>query len=143
MSLSVKIEGLSAVNKRLAKFSSGSKSNLAAAINKATAVVEGGAKRNCPVDTGNLRGSIHISPAKEEGNQISGEVYTNTEYAPYVEFGTGRRGGYPYKTKLPLSYRGDWPGQAAQPFLGKSLHENEKIVRTIIKSALGKAVKNA
>lgn len=142
MSLHVQIKGLDIVNKRLGKAPRIANDQLIAAVNKATAVVEGGAKSYCPVDTGNLRDSIHMLPAREEGGDVVGEVYTNTEYAPYVEFGTGARGGYPYKTTLNLSFKAGWPGQKAQPFLGKSLHLNEKNIKAIVKEAMNKAVEN-
>lgn len=45
-------------------------------------VVEGYAKEDCPVDTGNLRNSI----THTAGPQGSEYVGTNVEYAPYVEF---------------------------------------------------------
>lgn len=53
--------------------------------------VQGNAKTLCPVDNGDLRSSI------KENGQITADgveckVYTNMEYAPYVEFGTGERG---------------------------------------------------
>lgn len=44
-------------------------------------VVEGYAKENCPVDTGNLRNSI-----THQGGEGCEYVGTNVEYAPYVEF---------------------------------------------------------
>ena len=44
------------------------------------------AKKLCPVDTGNLRNSISHTVDTEEPAAYIG---TNSEYAPYVEFGTG------------------------------------------------------
>lgn len=44
--------------------------------------VEGYAKEDCPVDTGNLRNSITHRP-EDENKEVVG---TNVEYAPYVEF---------------------------------------------------------
>jgi hypothetical protein len=44
-------------------------------------VVEGHAKTDCPVDTGNLRNSITHAVIDD-----AGYVGTNVEYAPYVEF---------------------------------------------------------
>lgn len=52
-------------------------------------VVRPEAKMLCPVNYGELRGSIRTATKKlEEGGAI-GEVYTNKKYAIYVEFGTG------------------------------------------------------
>lgn len=39
----------------------------------------------CPVDTGNLRRELRVVTNKV----LNKEVYTNVEYAPYIEFGTG------------------------------------------------------
>ena len=46
------------------------------------------AKRDVPVDTGELQSSIH-STAENEG--LVQTVGTNVEYSPYVEFGTGTK----------------------------------------------------
>lgn len=111
--------------------------NLKLAISKATAIVESQAKNLCPVDTGNLRSSIH-SQTIDEG--LTGKVYTNTEYAPYVEFGTGQRGissGYEKSNELGLSYRADWAGQEAQPFMYPALKQNKAKINTMIKEAIG------
>lgn len=142
MGVSVEIKGLANASKRLRSVPAKCLKEIANGVNKAAAVVEGGAKRNCPVDTGLLRESIHIRPATTKGNDVEAAVYTNMEYAPYVEFGTGSRGGYPYETKLPLSYKKGWPGQAAQPFLGRSLHDNKATVQKIIQDATNRGLNN-
>lgn len=142
MGLSIQIKGIEAASKRLQSVSTRGLRKIANGVNKAAAVVEAGAKRNCPVDTGYLRASIHTDPAKIEGQSVSATVGTSVEYAPYVEFGTGSRGGYPYETNIPLSYRKDWPGQTAQPFLGKSLNENKRLVKKIINESIKEAVSN-
>ena len=46
--------------------------------------IESAAKNRVPVDTGRLRSSIKTEKLGELGR----EVYTNVEYAPYIEFGT-------------------------------------------------------
>ena len=46
---------------------------------------------NCPVRTGNLLGSIHGSVSG-----MSGEFYTQCDYAEYVEYGTWRQSAKPY-----------------------------------------------
>lgn len=54
---------------------------------------EGYAKKECPVDTGNLRNSI-----TNEVRQSEKAVYigTNVEYAAYVELGTTRTKAKPF-----------------------------------------------
>lgn len=53
--------------------------------------IQKNAKYLTPVNTGHLRNSIKT---KSETTQKGAEaqVYTNLEYAPYAEFGTGQRG---------------------------------------------------
>ena len=54
---------------------------------------EGYAKKECPVDTGNLRNSItHEVVQSEKAVHIG----TNVEYAPYVEMGTTNTKAQPY-----------------------------------------------
>lgn len=86
---------------------------IAAAIVKGCLAVEADAKRNAPVRTGNLRASITtniISP-------YEGEVGTNVEYAPYLEYGTIHI--------------------AARPFLYPALKSNEEKIINEIRKAIG------
>lgn len=122
------------------------------AMNKATTLIHGQAKALAPVDTGQLAGSIHME-VKEKKDGLEGRVYTNTEYAPYVEFGTGEKGNgtYPYDVEgLNLSYA-DKPwtytpdggetfyrshGQVAQPFMYPALKQNEKYIKNLFKETV-------
>ena len=54
--------------------------------------IEKDAKRDCPVDTGRLRGSITTNII----STYSGEVGTNVEYAEYVNSGTRYQEAQPY-----------------------------------------------
>ena len=54
---------------------------------------EGYAKKECPVDTGNLRNSITHEVVQSEKSVYIG---TNVEYAAYVELGTTRTKAKPY-----------------------------------------------
>lgn len=58
---------------------------------KATERVRAEAVLLCPVNYGELRQSIKSTINKRDG-VITGTVFTNKEYAKYVEFGTGKRG---------------------------------------------------
>lgn len=83
------------------------------ALEKIGLLAEGYAQLKCPVDTGNLRGSItHEVSAGENAVYIG----TNVEYAPYVELGTRY--------------------QAAQPYLRPAAQEHGSQYREILKSAL-------
>ena len=87
-------------------------------------VIEGRAKELCPIDTGELRGSIRT--------QVDGDcvyVGTSKEYFPYVEFGTGLFAvNGDGRTDVPWVYKdlkGQWHstvGQHPQPFLEDALH---------------------
>ena len=77
-------------------------------------LAENYAQKKCPVDTGNLRGSI-----THEVDAADNTVYigTNVEYAPYVELGTSR--------------------QKPQPFLKPAASEHGAQYRQVLKNALG------
>lgn len=55
------------------------------ALAKMGEVVEGHAKDECPVDTGNLRNSLTHEAGEEDGTPCE-YVGSDVEYAPYVEF---------------------------------------------------------
>lgn len=148
------------VDRLLKRLNNLSKTNLKETMNKATAIVQGSAKALASVDTGNLRNSIHMK-VTVTSNGCQGKVYTNVEYAPFVEFGTGIKGNgtYPYKLKnISLAYR-DSPwiytpdgkkfyytkGQKAQPFMYPALEQNKKLIKKMfheeLKDKLNKQVK--
>jgi HK97 gp10 family phage protein len=99
-------------------------------------VAEGHAKKLCPVDTGNLRGSISHTVDEAEPAVYVG---TNSEYAAYVELGTGKYypGGRP-----PWVYqdaKGNWHlthGQRANPYLKPAVADHAEEYRKIIESEL-------
>ena len=126
------------------------------AVKKAGLQVRDEAKLNCPVDTGNLRNSIKCSQPKQDGGgNWYVEVYTNTEYAVYVEFGTGQKGqSTNTNSDVSVSYRqdgcvyqdeeGSWwytTGQPAQPFLYPALKDNEYEIKKGIAKSVEKGFK--
>lgn len=115
---------------------------LAAGVSKAAMLVQGSAKNKAPVDSGTLRQSIRADKAKIQGENVTATVSTNLEYAPYVEFGTGSRGqSTNTNTEVEVSYRSDWRGNKAQPFLWPALRENRNNSIKIIREEIRKAVK--
>ena len=101
---------------------------------------EGYAKKICPADTGDLR--ISISHAVDSG-EMDAYVGTNSEYAPYVEMGTGKyvAGGRP----TPWVYqdaKGNWhrtSGQPAKPFIKPSVADHQgKYIEILKKELQGK-----
>ena len=101
------------------------------ALNESCLLVENTAKENCPVDSGQLRNSITSNVSGEKG-----EVGTNVEYAPYVEYGTGV---FNPGRLTPWSYQdasGEWhttTGQKPQPFLVPALDSNRDKILNIFK----------
>ena len=100
-------------------------------------VAEGYAKKLCPVDTGNLRNSItHTVDSGEKAAYVG----TDSEYAVYVEMGTGKyvAGGRP----TPWVYKdaqGNWHmphGQRAQPYIKPEVADHAQQYQKIIKSEL-------
>ena len=113
----IEMKGLESVIKDLNKLGKSINTPIKAGMTKATNKCKRLAKENCPADTGILRDSIH-SEVRSKAEQIEGEVATNVEYAAYVEFGTGQRGMETNtNTEVEVSYRADWAGQKAQPYM--------------------------
>lgn len=108
-------------------------------IKKITVEVQGQAKGLAPVDTGTLRNSIRMN---YDSNKKEGKVYTNNEYATYVEFGTGIRGNgsYPDSNKN-LTYNQNWKGQVAQPYMYPALQHGKLLVTETLKQEIAKEIK--
>lgn len=121
-------------DKLLQKLLELSKLDLTQGLERACLVVENDAKQKCPVNDGTLRNSI---THKVEGDQ--GEVGSDLEYAPYVEYGTGIYSSKGNGRKTPWSYQdeeGNWwrtVGQHPKPYLIPALEENrEKVAKEIM-----------
>lgn len=103
---------------------------------------EGYAKDDCPVDTGNLRNSINH--AMNGDRQV--DIGTNTEYAAYVECGTGiysTTGGG--TTKTSWVYMGD-DGEGhmgkpmqARPYLKPAVADHGDEYYNLLKDSLRNA----
>lgn len=109
------------------------------ALERCGSQAEGYAKDLAPSDTGNLRNSISH---RVDPDEPAAYVGTDTEYAPYVEFGTGiyaeGGGGRP----TPWVYqddKGNWhwtAGNPAQPFLKPAVADHAQTYRNIIEDEL-------
>lgn len=146
------------IDRLVRKLNNLSKMEIKDTMNKAVTLVHGEAKNLAPVDTGDLAGSIHMD-VKKTSTGLQGRVYTNLEYAPYVEFGTGVKGNgtYPYKVEgLTLAYKDKgWSyidektgeriytrGQVAQPYMYPSLKNNEKTIKKLFKEGTRTKLQN-
>lgn len=103
---------------------------------------EGYAKELVPVDTGNLRNSItHRVKLGEKAVYIG----TNSEYAAYVELGTGKYsktgGGTPKKHWVYMGEDGEWhigKPMKAQPYLKPAVANHKQTYRNIFKDEMSK-----
>lgn len=100
---------------------------------------EGYAKSNCPVDTGRLRNSITNQVVESE---MATYIGTNVEYAPYVEFGTGKYAENGQGRKTPWVYKdekGNWhrtSGMKPSHFLRNAVSDHVAHYKAILEAAL-------
>lgn len=109
-------------------------------MDQACLVVEGEARKNCPVDQGELRASI-TSETEVTSEEIVGRVGSNLEYAPYVHNGTGiyavagdgRKTPWVYAVKAGKHKGFHWTrGQKANPFLEDAKLAKKSAVEKIL-----------
>jgi len=138
------IKGMNSLLRKIDALGGNSQKALQTGIRKGAKFVQGDAKELAPVgDSGLLRNSIQEKTEVKSG-VVVGKVSTNIYYGPYVEFGTGQRGeGSPSPPKSPenLSYRQDWAGMDAQPYLYPALKQNKENVKKIVKEELKKEIR--
>lgn len=82
------IVGMDKLERRLNNMSQVS---LSKGIDRSINLVQETAKSLCPVGDGELRESIYTSK-EQSGDTVIGNCYTNKQYGPYVELGTGPKG---------------------------------------------------
>lgn len=135
------IEGLDSLNFKLSLLADPAMAEKF--LKKAGAMVEKDAKRNCPVDTGNLRQSITYEVV---GDTCA--VGTNVEYAPYVHQGTGIYATEGTGRTTPWRYQdddGNWHttlGQKPQPFLTSALDANREDITKMFYEMVRESIKN-
>ena len=71
------------------------------------------ARSMAPVDTGNLRASIHGS-TQVGAQHVLGEVHAGAHYAPYVEHGTSRMAPQPFMRPAQAAVTPGWLQAIAQ-----------------------------
>lgn len=114
-------------------------------VGKSAKMVQAQAKLLVPVDTGNLHNNINTS-VKWEGNKCIGVISANTEYAPYVEYGTGIYSSfgtgrqtpwvYPYKDGFRWTQ-----GQQPQPFMYPAWMNTKDKIFNDISDLVGRLLK--
>lgn len=92
--------------------------------------------------TGRLMNSIS-KRIVAEGTGITGEVFTNVEYAPYLEYGTGTRGQESYipPVDTDLTFSEDWVGHPAYPYMRPALEENKDKIKELFNGTITEAMK--
>lgn len=144
--MEVQVKGMDKLLKKLDKLGGSIPQSVQKALMRGGAVFEAGAKAHCPVDTGNLRDSIHTETESE--NQVT--VETSVKYAPDVEFGTGSKGdpSVPHTTKKYWRYQdaqGNWHtshGQTPQPFMRTAFAEGKDKAVKAVKESIKEDVEN-
>ncbi|MBI4916872.1 MAG: HK97 gp10 family phage protein [Acidobacteria bacterium] len=110
-------------------------------------IIEGGAKIRCPVDTGNLRGSIGARRLSQDDRSASVMVGTGVEYAAAVEFGFhGVETVRAHQRRSPLGgmhtvrQHSRSVHRAARPYLRPAFDESRGIVLETISAQLRRAL---
>ena len=107
------------------------------ALEKCGLAAEGYAKKLAPVDTGNLRNSISH---KVDTGDLAAYAGSNSEYAAYVELGSGKY--YPGGRQTPWVYqdaKGNWHmtnGQRARPYLKPAVADHTRTYQKIIEDEM-------
>lgn len=152
--MSESVKGLESLLKKLNKLGGNAEEVLYRSLQKQGEMVKGEAKMLCPIDTGDLRKSINKKAKKSDG-KLEIKIYTNSDHAAYVEFGTGKVGERTNRNdKVNVSYKQDkwlanipdvgprWTeGQPAQPYLYPALKNNESKIIDNIKEDVKKAIR--
>lgn len=120
-------------------------------VSAAAQLVYEEAVSRCPVDTGELVSSIGVEVFRgiqnvQQGGPIAGSLFSvtaqvapHTDYAAYVEYGTGVRGASSAGAG-PGPYNPSWPGMVAQPYMRPALDNNREAAKDVIAAAVRDAV---
>ena len=101
--------------------------------------------RDVPKDLGFLASSINIEPNRAVAPSGVWVLKANSDYAPYVEFGTGGKVDVPEELKnFALQFKGqkDIAGQKAQPYLYPSALVGQKKFKDFLLKWIDKTKNN-
>ena len=138
--MKIQIDGMAELNEKLRELADSER--MKNALTRSGELVRDRARTKCPVRTGYLHDHIEYTV---EGD--SALVGTSVEYAPYVEFGTGSRGGpcVPHTDKKQWTYYSKelkqfvtTSGQEKHPYLVPALKDSTKEIADIFKEEFGK-----
>nr|DAY24885.1 MAG TPA: putative tail component [Caudoviricetes sp.] len=144
-SVEVDFKDLARINARLESLAEADNTTAEKAMQTAVLLVQRSAKvkvANGHSVTGRLLNSIGKRVIKE-GDELVGEVYTNVEYAPYLEYGTGVRGEATHTPPVDgeLSFNPEWTGHRAYPYMRPALEENKDTIKKLLQDAVKGAMK--
>jgi len=134
---------LNGLKKRIAGMEAAVESIAVDMVNELSEIGAAQARALAPVDSGELRESIHegvgLSNKPEDGTIVGG-YRTNSDHAVYPEYGTGQGGisgavanGQEKDPETGITYREDWKGMPAQPYMYPSAKEVEKSLPDVLK----------
>jgi HK97 gp10 family phage protein len=89
-----KVDGLDQIISSFGKMAAKIEKEIADEATASAYKIQSDAKKNAPVNFGNLRNSINVS-SEYNNNKIVYLIGSNLPYAPYVEFGTGGKVSIP------------------------------------------------
>lgn len=150
---SLEIRGLVELSKRMAAVAEGLTGPVVLdGIRRATALVLRDAKKNAPVDTGQLKASLtaDVRVSGLGGRRVEGVVGSNKKYAPYVEMGTRphwppisaletwarRHGMSAFVVARSIAAKGTKPVR----FLQNAFDTNRDTIKSIIGNAVSRVV---
>lgn len=150
----VEIRGLREATQALLKVAEGlTGPTMIDGIRRATALVLRDAKKNVPVDTGQLKSSLiaDVRVGSLGSKKVTGVVGSNKSYAPYVEMGTKphwpplravetwarRHGISPFLVARSIATK----GTKATKFLQNSFDNNRDTIKDIIGRAVSSVVR--
>lgn len=138
------LEGLNELFANLDSLGGNIKEAAEKGLHRGAKKIQASAKLLVPVgETGHLRNSIKTKSETTEVG-VEAKVYTNLEYAPYVEFGTGQRGQASNIDRPEgVSYKADWKGMSARPYLTPSYlwAKNNNIIEKELVQTLQKEIR--
>lgn len=111
----VNIRDLNRLSQKLKRFDSKLKVDVAKDLAEGAINIDRGAKERAPVNVGRLRAAIYFE--KRRSNGLLWEVGTRVKYAPYMEFGTGR------KVNLTQLRAAGFPDSYAAQFKGRGIKQ--------------------
>ena len=137
------VEGLDELLTNLSILGGNIKESCRKGLERGAKKIQANAKLLAPVKTGHLRNSIKTK-SDANGDIVKAQVYTNLEYGPYVEFGTGQRGAESNIDRSDgVSYKADWKGMHAQPYMAPAYlyARNNKVVEQELVKTIQKEIK--